>query len=200
MALPNILKLPFNKRYLCNHHVLLFLLVPVVSFFTGCQTTEQAATQIDKSESPPAKTAPFIPEWVDIDKNLKSDSSSFSVSVMASNVDSVKAIQMAKVQALALLGHKLSELSEEQRVEIAENSSAAGDAEFIFHLRRAEEAIASGAQVTKLKVKKDESQFVGFAEIEIGKTSVKSNLKSYFSAQSSKYSSLIDSFDFTQIK
>jgi len=195
-----ISKLPFKNRYQYNYYALLVLLVPVLILFASCQSTEQAVTKMGDSEKPPAKAAPFIPEWADTDNNLKSDSSSFSVSVMAANADSLKATEMAKQQAMSLLEHKLSELSEEQRVKIAEKNSLAANTEFIFHLRRAEEAIASGAEVTKLNTKKDENQYVGFAKIEIEKSSPQSNLKSYFSNQSSNYSGLIDSFEFTQIQ
>ena len=173
------------------------LIIASTFLLIGCQTTEQAATQKDGSEKTLSETSPFIPKWVDPNSNLKTDSTHFSVTAMAANVDSARAANMAKSQAKALLAVKLSELSEEQRDQIAEDNPSAADTEFIYHLRRAEEAIAKGASFSKMEVKKEGNRLVAFAQIDIARSEISKNLKSYFSNQA-EYKNLIDSFVFIQ--
>lgn len=201
MVLPKTSRSNFEKKDMLKKLALFTLIATYALLLMSCQTTEQAATQNNVvEEKQTVDSAPFIPNWVHSDNNLQADSSNFSVTVMASNADSVSALEMAKSQARSLLEHKLSELSEDQRVKIAKNNSSAAETEFIFQLRMAEEAIASGAAITKLNVKKDDNQYVGFTKIEIKRSSINSNLKSYFSDHSSKYSGVIDSFVFTQLQ
>jgi len=171
-----------------------------VLLLTSCQTTEQTTTQNNVAKNQSADSAPFIPTWMYSDNNLKADSTKFSVTIMVANADSLRTLEITKSQARSLLEHKLSEISEDQRIKVSQNNPSAAETDFIFQLRMAEQAIANGAKVTKMKVKKDENQYIGFAKIEIQKSSISSNLKSYFSDQSTKYSGLIDSFDFTQIE
>ena len=200
MALLKILKSHFNYLYMVLKSTLstFFTLIIASTFLlTGCQTTEQAATQKDGSEKALSETSPFVPEWIDPNSNLKTDSTHFSITAMAANVDSARAANMAKSQAKALLAVKLSELSEEQRVQIAEDNPSAADTEFIYHLRRAEEAIAEGASFSKMEVKKEGNRLVAFAKIDIERSAIRKNLKSYFSDQA-EYKNLIDSFVFIQ--
>lgn len=191
----------FNYVLMFNNKLGAFLACILISSFAlSCSTTSKTAS--NEGEAKTAETASKYPSWYESSRSIQSDEDTYFGYATALAADSSlaaeKAVRQAKVELKTAISNRLEAIRNDALVEMG-SESGLDNTRFIIALRKAEDEVASVAEMAEVSVESNDGNgYRGFSKVTVDKEALIEALDREFSANAKAWNAMKESDAFSQ--